>query len=583
MPIQTTARRTRAIHVFGLLTQCFFTSIICFSGGGTEAFGVLPTPRISRANRSKQAPQRTAFQSEGGALSLNSIVAPEEEVVENEIHTSRPTIVLVAGFESFNKELYQASAGNLDINLKLFTDSEIRRPMIPVRSTAEEGGDLNPDLRRAMESADAFIGSLVFDYDDVLAIQPLLANITGPRLLFECATELMAFNHIGTFSMAKGDEDSTTSASGPPPYVQAILSKFSSNKEEDKLSAYLKLLKIGPDLLKYVPGHKAEDLRTWLEAYRYWNQGGASNVNAMLQMLIRHLQSSEDGDGASSGMDWSSLPKLEVTPDVGVLHPLISESTGRKNLYFDNPKEYIQWRESKACETLANEQHYHLAPLDSPRVAILLYRKHVITKQRYIHDLITLMEGQEVLPIPIFINGVEAHTIVRDWLTSLPEIQGVRKGTIQRESTYQSQSSTQVDIIVNTIGFPLVGGPAGSMEAGRNVAVAEKLLSDMNVPYIVASPLLLQSIQQWKQNGVLGLQSVVLYSLPELDGAIDTVVLGGLVGDKIALVNERVRKLTDRVKGLFLLFYNLVVFSCPQIFKCLSSLRVGATSSDTKV
>jgi magnesium chelatase subunit H len=87
------------------------------------------------------------------------------------------------------------------------------------------------------------------------------------------------------------------------------------------------------------------------------------------------------------------------------------------------------------------------------------------------------------------------------------------------------------------------------MEAGRNVNVAQKLLGDMNVPYIIASPLLLQSIQQWKQNGVLGLQSVVLYSLPELDGAIDTVVLGGLVGDKIALVPERVRKLAGRLTG----------------------------------
>lgn len=42
---------------------------------------------------------------------------------------------------------------------------------------------------------------------------------------------------------------------------------------------------------------------------------------------------------------------------------------------------------------------------------------------------------------------------------------------------------------------------------------------------------------------------VVLYSLPELDGAIDTVVLGGLVGDRIALVPERVRKMNERVKG----------------------------------
>lgn len=71
-----------------------------------------------------------------------------------------------------------------------------------------------------------------------------------------------------------------------------------------------------------------------------------------------------------------------------------------------------------------------------------------------------------------------------------------------------------------------MGGPAGSMEAGRNVDVASTLLRNMDVPYVVASPLLLQSIPMWKSNGVLGLQSVVLYSLPELDGAIDTVVLG---------------------------------------------------------
>eukprot|EP00984_Skeletonema_dohrnii_P037536 scaffold39692_cov150-Skeletonema_dohrnii-CCMP3373.AAC.1 len=87
------------------------------------------------------------------------------------------------------------------------------------------------------------------------------------------------------------------------------------------------------------------------------------------------------------------------------------------------------------------------------------------------------------------------------------------------------------------------------MEAGRNVDVAAALLESMDVPYIVASPLLLQSIPMWQSNGVLGLQSVVLYSLPELDGAIDTVVLGGLVGDKIALVPERVRKVCSRLRG----------------------------------
>lgn len=173
----------------------------------------------------------------------------------------------------------------------------------------------------------------------------------------------------------------------------------------------------------------------------------------------------------------------------------------------------------------------------------------VITDQRYIGDLIKILEAEGILPVPIFINGVEAHTIVRDLLTSQHEIEGVARGTIVRDKTYQSAKAVRVDGIVSTIGFPLVGGPAGSMEAGRNVHVANMLLRNMNVPYFIASPLLLQTIPQWKKDGVLGLQSVVLYSLPELDGAIDTVVLGGLVGDKIALVPERVRKLASRVKG----------------------------------
>lgn len=48
--------------------------------------------------------------------------------------------------------------------------------------------------------------------------------------------------------------------------------------------------------------------------------------------------------------------------------------------------------------------------------------------------------------------------------------------------------------------------------------------------------LILQDMASWTRDGVAGLQSVVLYSLPELDGAIDTVPLGGLVGNDIYLV-----------------------------------------------
>ena len=49
------------------------------------------------------------------------------------------------------------------------------------------------------------------------------------------------------------------------------------------------------------------------------------------------------------------------------------------------------------------------------------------------------MESHGLLPVPIFINGVEAHTIVRDVLTS------VKEDAATRESSYRAQDAASVD------------------------------------------------------------------------------------------------------------------------------------------
>lgn len=58
---------------------------------------------------------------------------------------------------------------------------------------------------------------------------------------------------------------------------------------------------------------------------------------------------------------------------------------------------------------------------------------------------------QGLLPVPFFINGVEAHTIVRDLLTTTHEQSMRAKGVVQCDSLRQSDAVT-VDAIVNTIG-----------------------------------------------------------------------------------------------------------------------------------
>ncbi len=411
-----------------------------------------------------------------------------------------PRIVLIAGFEAFNTRLYQQAA---DL-------AQQRCPDLDIRVFCDRDLLAQPDaIADALQNADVFFASLIFDYDQVLWLRDRVQQIPI-RLVFESALELMALTQLGKFAIGEKPK-------GMPKPIQFILSKFGSGKEEDKLAGYISFLKVGPKLLKYIPARKVQDLRNWLIIYGYWNAGGAENVAAMLWVLAENYL----------GLPVGEIPPALETPNIGLLHP---EYDG----YFESPKAYADWY----AETHKSE--------NSPIVGILLYRKHVITKQPYIPQLIRYFEQAGLVPLPIFINGVEGHVAVRDLMTSAHEQAQRALGNTACPSL--SKEAVKVDAIVSTIGFPLVGGPAGSMEAGRQVAVAKQILGAKNVPYFVAAPLLIQDIASWTRQGIGGLQSVVLYALPELDGAIDPVPLGGLVGDQIYLVPERMRRLTGRVK-----------------------------------
>ncbi|MBX9252813.1 magnesium chelatase subunit H [Desmonostoc muscorum CCALA 125] len=426
-------------------------------------------------------------------------------------------IVLIAGFESFNADLYRKAAFLANsrcpqLDIRVFSDRDLTSKRLEVEA--------------ALDGADVFFGSLLFDYDQVVWLRDRIAQIPI-RLVFESALELMSLTKLGDFAI--GDKPK-----GMPKPVKFILDKFSNGREEDKLAGYISFLKIGPKLLKYVPVQKVQDLRNWLIIYGYWNAGGSENVASLFWTLAEKYLGLKVGD----------IPPPVETPNMGLLHP---DYPG----FFVSPREYLEWYQKKGIGNrewgIGKIPHSPLPTPHSPIIGILLYRKHVITKQPYIPQLIRCFESAGLIPLPIFINGVEGHVAVRDWMTTDYEIGQRQLGNIQTPSL--SSEAVKVDAIVSTIGFPLVGGPAGSMEAGRQVEVAKRILTAKNVPYIVAAPLLIQDIYSWTRQGIGGLQSVVLYALPELDGAIDTIPLGGLVGENIYLVPERVQRLIGRVKS----------------------------------
>jgi len=411
-------------------------------------------------------------------------------------------IVLLAGFESFNADLYRQAAERAiaqcpDLQVGVFSD----RDLVDAPGT----------VAAALLEADAFFASLIFDFDQVEWLRQHAQRIPI-RLVFESAIELMQLTCFGRFTISG-------SGAGMPRPIQALLAKFGSGREEDKLAAYLGFLKVGPKLLRFLPSRRAQDLRHWLILYRYWNAGGSDNITALFLYLARH----------GLGLKPTAIPALRDSPDLGLCHP---DHDG----FFQSPRDYMTWFGRQRPESTAVQQNW-------PVVGLLLYRKHVITGQPYIPQLLRAFEAARLVPLPVFINGVEAHMAVRDWMTSASELAAAgQAGGARRQAV-------AVDAIVSTIGFPLVGGPAGSMQAGRREEVAQRILCAKDVPYVVAAPLLIQDLHSWTRQGIGGLQSVVLFALPELDGAIDPVPLGGLVGDRIYLIPERLKRLTGRLNG----------------------------------
>ena len=494
-------------------------------------------------------------------------------------------IVLIAGFETFNRDLYRRAAdqaagacpGKLEIFVCTDRDIQLEREAVDA----------------ALTGADVVFTSLVFDFDQVNWLKERMDKIPT-RFVFESALELMSDTRVGSFTMG-GPPKPGEKKPGPPPAVKALLSKFGSGREEDRLDGYTKFLKSGPALLKFVPGEKAKDLRAWLQTYAYWNAGGRDNVALMFRFLASEFGGVDIADvsagaasnggaaagvgaagifmgflqrvapGAASAMFGGSgeardsggetvsngqvVQAAIEAPQRGLVHP------DRPGHYFASPQEYVRWYHAK-----------NPASKTWPTVGVLLYRKHVISELPYIPQLVRHMEEQELLPLPLFITGVDGHIAVRDSLTSEHEAAQVARGDIERNPTL-SPDAVNVDAVVSTIGFPLVGGPAGSMEGARQAELAKEILLAKNVPYFVAAPLLIQDVKTWFEQGIGGLQSVVLYALPELDGAIDAIPLGGLCcGDKsfcnsqrdlancpreggeIRLVEERLSALTTRIK-----------------------------------
>ena len=118
--------------------------------------------------------------------------------------------------------------------------------------------------------------------------------------------------------------------------------------------------------------------------------------------------------------------------------------------------------------------------------------------------VISALEARGLRVIPAFASGLDARPAI--------------------EKYFMKDGRATVDAMLSLTGFSLVGGPAYN-----DARSAEKMLAQLDVPYIAAHPAELQTLEQWgaSDRGLHPVESTIMVAIPELDGATGPMVFGG--------------------------------------------------------
>lgn len=360
------------------------------------------------------------------------------------------------------------------------------------------------EFKRDMESANIFIASLIFIEDlaqkVISAVEPHRDHL-DVSVVFPSMPEVMRLNKMGSFSLAQLGQS------------KSAIAQFMRKRKEKSGAGFqdgmLKLLRTLPQVLKFLPIDKAQDARNFMLSFQYWLGGSPENLENFLLMLAdKYVLKDVDKQNLPS-------PTYEapvVYPDMGIWHPLATTM-------FEDIKEYLNWYTAR--KDISDDLKDPLAPC----VGLVLQRTHLVTgDDAHYVAIVQELECLGAKVIPVFAGGLDFSKPV---------------------DAYFYEPTTKiplVDAVVSLTGFALVGGPAR-----QDHPKAIESLKRLNRPYMVALPLVFQTTEEWLDSdlGLHPIQVALQIAIPELDGAIEPIILSGRDG-----ATGKAHALQDRVEAV---------------------------------
>ncbi|MBD2358262.1 magnesium chelatase subunit H [Tolypothrix sp. FACHB-123] len=363
------------------------------------------------------------------------------------------------------------------------------------------------EFKRDIESANIFIASLIFIEDlaqkVVAAVEPYRDRL-DVAVVFPSMPEVMRLNKMGSFSLAQLGQS------------KSAIAQFMRKRKEKSGAGFqdgmLKLLRTLPQVLKFLPMDKAQDARNFMLSFQYWLGGSPENLENFLLMLTDKY--------VLKGVDKANLPSTTyqapvVYPDMGIWHPLAPSM-------FEDVREYLNWYTAR--KDIPKDLKDPLAPC----VGLVLQRTHLVTgDDAHYVAIVQELESLGAKVLPVFAGGLDFSKPVDAYF-------------------YEPTTNTAlVDAVISLTGFALVGGPAR-----QDHPKAIDALKRLNRPYMVALPLVFQTTEEWMDSdlGLHPIQVALQIAIPELDGAIEPIILSGRDGTtgKAIALQDRVEVVAKR-------------------------------------
>ncbi|MGH9931607.1 MAG: cobaltochelatase subunit CobN [Pyrinomonadaceae bacterium] len=444
--------------------------------------------------------------------------------------------------------------------------------------TNDEWQAVDDDLSRT----DVVFVIHVMDGENAARLVPKLENYKARHaavIVINCMPELMRRTRMGRLDVSRlagkrgtrekenGERESKKAvdalaliaAAGSWVGRQVKRGKVSQGKAENGGSLghkhghgqYLKWVDKLPGILKFVPSAAGlGDAKHYLNIFCYFLQPTPANIRSMVLYALKEYVPDERLKRAKI-----KVPPPERMPSVAIYHPDAPK-------LFESYEAYEKWYVKRPKSQVQSPKSAERALDPSSTIGLLLMRPQVVSKTTKHYDaliraieaeglsvipaLSTLMDNREAVGA-FFVGNESQVSSLKSQVSRALRVEGPKSKGGDNDDEQLPTDNSRVSQIVSLTGFSFVGGPAMN-----DSEAAADFLQQLNRPYRSAVSLDTQTIDAWRssQTGLNPMQAGMQIAIPEIDGATEPFIYGGIPASGVEPValDERCARFARRLR-----------------------------------